>query len=868
MNSLINASTGLVGLDEVIDHLRLGDNVVWKLDSIEEYKQFVIPFVENALAEQKNVVYMRFADHDSLVVGYEGVKVYELDAHLGFETFSTKIHDIITHEGEETYYVFDCLSDLLSAWATDLMIGNFFMITCPYLYDLKTISYFSIFRNSHSYRTIARIRETTQLLLDVYRYEGNVYLHPLKVLNRYTSNMFLPHIWERNKFIPITNSVDTARMFAGIPKRGLSKSKRNLDYWDRLFMKASEILHRLKLLDKEAVSEQSMIVEQLCKLMIGRDDRILELANKYFSLEDLLTIKSRLIGSGYIGGKAVGMLLARNILLQDKSINWHQYLEPHDSFYIGSDVFYTFLVENGWWRNRMEQKKPEGYFTVAAKLKDKILNGIFPDQIEEQFKEMLEFFGQSPIIVRSSSLLEDNFGNAFAGKYDSVFCVNQGTPAQRYQQFINAVRTVYASTMNEDALTYRKKRGLDRNDEQMALLVQRVSGTYHKHYFFPALAGVGNSYNTYVWNNNLDPKAGMLRLVFGLGTRAVDRVEGDYPRIIAMDAPKLRPHAGLEDIRKYSQNKVDLLDTRTNNLSTAALNKLMGEKLGIKMGLFGILDHETNKRIKELNIKDQEAWIITFDKLISDTSFINLMKKMMSTLEDKYDYSVDIEFTVNFDKKNNLHINLVQCRPLQTKGLGKQVNLPQNTNQNNIILQSVGNFMGGSISRSINKIIFIDPQKYSKMNNSKKYELARIVGKLNKQIQDKESDSVMLLGPGRWGSSTPSLGVPVSFSEISNISILGEIAFESAGMIPELSFGTHFFQDLVETDIFYIAIFPEKEDVYFNKKWLDNKKNILNEILPDYGNYNDVLKVYNVNENEVEVISDIVSQKVICYIKS
>ena len=142
--------------------------------------------------------------------------------------------------------------------------------------------------------------------------------------------------------------------------------------------------------------------------------------------------------------------------------------------------------------------------------------------------------GQSPIIVCSSSLLEDNFGNAFAGKYESVFCANQGTPEERYECFEQAVRTVYASTMNEDALEYRINRGLFDMDEQMAILVQRVSGDQYSEGFFPHLAGVGNSSNLYVWDKNIDMDAGMLRLVFGLGTRAVDRTASDYAKLYAL----------------------------------------------------------------------------------------------------------------------------------------------------------------------------------------------------------------------------------------------------------------------------------------------------------------------------------------------
>ena len=123
-------------------------------------------------------------------------------------------------------------------------------------------------------------------------------------------------------------------------------------------------------------------------------------------------------------------------------------------------------------------------------MKEALLSGEFPSNIQEQFRTLLEYYGQSPVIVRSSSFLEDGFGNAFAGKYESVFCVNQGTPDERLHAFEDAVRTVYASTMDISALEYRKIQGLDHHDEQMAVLVQRVSGSYHGSYFFPSAAGM------------------------------------------------------------------------------------------------------------------------------------------------------------------------------------------------------------------------------------------------------------------------------------------------------------------------------------------------------------------------------------------
>ncbi|TFG37976.1 MAG: GAF domain-containing protein, partial [Syntrophobacterales bacterium] len=709
-------STGHEFLDNIINGLRIGDNVVWQVDNLDDYRYVAQLFVKKALKDKKKVVYIRFADHKPLVKPEQEVVTYQLNPASGFETFSTEVYNIITKDGVGTCYVFDCLSNLLSEWSTDLMVGNFFIITCPYLFELDTIAYFAVIRGSHSFQTIARIRETTQVLLDIYDDKGNIYIHPLKVWKRYSPTMFLPHKKEGNEYVPIIDSVDAAKLFSDMSKKKMQRGERTLDYWDKLFIEAESLLEK----PWESEKEEDMI-DRICRIMITREPRMSILVKDNFSLEDLLRIRERLIGTGFLGGKTGGMLLARKILELDKSSNWPEILEEHDSFYIGSDVFYTYLVQNNWWKLRMEQKTKGGYFKAARILRDKMKGGNFPDEVKEQFFRMLEYFGQSPIIGRSSSLLEDSFGNAFAGKYESIFLVNQGTPEERYTQFENAVRTIYASTMNEDALTYRMQRGLEGADEQMALLVQRVSGSHHKNYYFPDIAGVGISYNTFVWNKEMDSKAGMLRIVFGLGTRAVNRVEGDYPRIVALDLPLLKPHAGMEDTRKFSQRDVDLLDLVQNNLKTKSLLTLSGEGLDIKMDRIGVRDHETDQKIRELGIKGQQAWILTFDDFLSGTQFTDVMHKMLKKLETIYDYPVDIEFTANFTDEEGFKVNLVQCRPLQTQGEGKRVEIPKHVEKDKIFFQFEGNFFGGGIMESVDRIIYVDPAKYTKLSLQKKY---------------------------------------------------------------------------------------------------------------------------------------------------
>jgi len=863
MKSFSSVSTGIKGLDKVIGNLQTGDNVVLQVDSIEDYRNFVAPFVGEALRNNERVVYMRFARHEPLLEETRKIAVYKLNPDAGFESFSTQVHNIIRQEGRDVFYVFDSLSDLLLAWATDLMIGNFFVITCPYLFELNTVAYFAILRGRHSFKTVARIRETTQVLLDVYNVEGKTCVHPLKCWQRYSPTMFLPHIREDETFVPIMNSVDAARLFAVLSDRSSVDAERHLDYWDRIFLKARELSG-----SDAAAGERQELVDQLSRVMIGREKRMLALVKEFFTLEDLLEIKDRLIGTGFIGGKSVGMLLARNILRRDRDFDWQNHLELHDSYFIGSDVFYSYIVQNGWWKTLMAHKTREGYFESARELRSRMLSGSFPQEVKEQFHRMLEYFGQSPIIVRSSSLLEDAFGNAFAGKYESYFCVNQGTPERRYEIFEESVRRIFASTMNEDALTYRLQRGLDQHDEQMALLVQRVSGTYRKHYFFPEVAGVGLSYNPFVWKQGMDPRAGMLRIVFGMGTRAVNRVENDYPRIVALDAPLVKSHGGIRDARRFSQHDVDLLNLEDNRFHSLSLMQLIDEGIDARLDLIGVRDEETAERMRAAGRPGSDVWILTFDELLSRTDFTAVMSRMLKNLEAVYQYPVDIEFTANFNAEGRLQVNLLQCRPFQTKGQKSQVEIPERIPRKNVLVRQEGNFMGGSVSQALARLIYIDPKGYTKLTLSEKYDVARIVGRLNKLIDRREDTPTAIFGPGRWGTTTPAMGVPVTFSEINKIAVIAEIAYRDGSLIPDLSFGTHFFQDLVETDIFYMAIYPEKDGVVFNEGWLQGLPNRLLDLLPNEGRYEKVVRVYDVREKDLRLVSDVVNQKLICYAAS
>ena len=839
-------STGLQGFDQVIDRLRLGDNVVWQVDSLESYKRMVDPYVAQAVQDRRKIIYVRFGNREPLIESdFDAVHVCPVEAGRGFESFATEVHGLIEREGKRAFYVFDCLTDLLEVWHSDLMIGNFFKVTCPFLYDLETVAYFSLIRNAHTYSTIAGIRETTQLLLDLYHVNDKTYVHPLKVWQRYSPTMFFPHLIQGQKAVGITSSSEAAELFSSI-----HRGAEIMDYWDLTFNKARQML--------DYPPEQQQPAKQLLmSMLIGNETRMSALCDRYFSLEDILKIASREVGTGYIGGKSVGMLLARKILETEEDGQLAALLEPHDSYYLGSDIFYTYIVQNGWWELRTKQKTKEGYYKYAPELKEKMLRGKFPANIREKFIGMLEYFGQSPIIVRSSSLLEDNFGNAFAGKYESVFCVNQGTPEERYEAFEKAVRTVYASMMDTDALNYRMTRGLFDRDEQMAVLVQRVSGDYYERYFFPHAAGVGNSSNLYVWDKNMDMSAGMLRLVFGLGTRAVDRTVGDYAKIVSLDNPMRAPLADYQELKKFSQSEVDVLSLSENIITARKLEEILSLDIKVDKELFAHPDYDAVSRLRDLGYNNLPTpWILDFKKILKETRFPMYMRKILELLSKTYDYPVDIEFTVNFFH-DGFRVNLLQCRPLQTRGLGKAVRMPK-LEDGNCFFCSKGRFMGGNVRLPVDYVVYVQIKPYLELKEQEKYSVARQIGFLNTILKGK---NVMLVGPGRWGTSTPSLGVPVNFSELCFTSVLCEVASTAEGFMPELSYGSHFFQDIVESGIFYVALFDGEEDVVFHSERILEQKNLLETFLTD----SHLAHVIHVVQTQgLEIYSDIVTQTVIC----
>jgi pyruvate,water dikinase len=863
--------SGLEQLDVVLHGLRLGDNVVWQVDDLEDYIYFARPLARRGIADGYRCVYVRFAPHEPILEPGDGLEILEIDPRPGFDSFSSAVHRIIAERGPETFYVFDNLSALAVEWATDELLANFFQVTCPFLLELRTVAYFALTRGQHGFSAVARVRETTQVLINVYRVEGRMYVHPLKVLDRYSPQMFLPHAVGEDRWEPLFSSVDAAQVTAVAGDGPLPVEIASCAPWDAVYGRL--VQHRRAQPPSPATSaEVSALKQEFSRMLIGENPGHTRLADRYLALEDLFRIRDRLVGSGRIGGKAAGMLLARRVLLEDgNTLPFSSILEDHDSFYIGSDVFFTYLVDNDLFRLRLQLVSDPAFTHEAfAGVEKLFLAGSFPPAILEQFRTVVDHYGQAPLIVRSSSLLEDSFGSAFAGKYRSEFCANQGSPQERLEAFLRAVKLVYASALNPDVLSYRRRRGLDESDEQMAILVQRVSGRLYHRLFFPPLAGVALSRNLYVWTDRIDPSRGIIRLVFGLGTRAVERVGHDYPRMIPVSHPDLRPEIGMK-VAKYSQQMVDVIDLDSNRLTTLPFSQVVAtpDYPRLELLVSEARDEHVYEPVGDRIAVPPSQLVLTFNNLVRQTDLVPVIGGMLAKLEEVHGHPVEIEFTASVDQDGQVRVNLLQCRPMWTETLSARVHLPPDLPEEDVLITSA-RFIGAGVADDIRYAVYVDPAAYATANPEEKRSIGGLVGAINATLRAAGSQQ-LLIGPGRFGSSNPDLGVSLSYADIDNTAVLVETPLQDSGQAPEVSYGTHFFQDLVEERMVYLALDPDDEASSFRRAFFERSPSCLSELVPEAGPLGRVVRLVDVQAvtegGAIRAVADPRQRRAVCYLQ-
>ncbi len=629
----------------------------------------------------------------------------------------------------------------------------------------------------------------------------------------------------------------------------LSKVLENMGSSFQDINNAIERYHHLapQMLELSEVRDKSLRVAMIRRILTDQSDYI-NIAKKYADIGSFNDVMERTIyptGShGKLGGKSAGLFLAHQIIKKHRSdFESFSKIKIPKTWYITSDGLLSFMDYNNL-EEVMEQKyKDVGqvrqeYPYIIQLFK----NSSFPPEIMKGLLTALDDFGEVPLIVRSSSLLEDRIGTAFAGKYKSLFIANQGTKEKRLFELTDAITEIYASVFGPDPIDYRAENDLLDYHEEMGIMIQQVVGTKVGDYFLPVFAGVGFNRNEFRWSPRIKREDGLLRLVPGLGTRAVDRMSNDYPILIAPGQPQLKVNVTIDEVIRYAPKYVDVINLKSGMFETITFEELKksGKEYPMIHHVVSRVTQDFLQQVSPMGIDfNNDFLVVTFDGLVNRTGFVEQIKDVIQVLSKEYKSPVDIEFA--HDGKD---LYLLQCR-VQSSGIEyKPATIPANVPSDKVIF-SANKYISNGFVSGITHIVYVDPNKYCDLPDYETLkEVGKAVGRLNKILPKHQ---FILMGPGRWGSRGDiKLGVSVTYSEINNTAMLIEIARKTKDYTPDLSFGTHFFQDLVEANIRYLPLYPDDAGVIFNEEFLLGAENILTGFLPDTKKLESVLCVIDV----------------------
>ena len=575
----------------------------------------------------------------------------------------------------------------------------------------------------------------------------------------------------------------------------------------------------------------------------------INIAKKYVDLEDFFDLIERIVfpsdSHGKLGGKSAGLFIASRILKQaSRRVKAIGVVKKPRTWYITSDSIIAFLQYNNL-EEVIEQKYKdiEEIRQEYPHLVQVFKNSTFPPEIVKGLSVVLDDFGEIPLIVRSSSLLEDRLGTAFAGKYKSLFLANQGDKKHRLEALLEAVAEVYASIFSPDPIQYRAERGLLDFNEEMGIMIQAVVGKQVGKYFFPAFAGVAFSRNEFRWSSRIRREDGLLRLVPGLGTRAVDRLSDDYPTLVSPGQPNLRVNISLDEVIRYSPRKMDVIDLEKNCFVTKGIKEIITEIGASYPALSQLISIYSDGILQPpmglVTDFERNDVVVTFDGLISKTPFMQQVGAILKTLESALGVPVDVEFA-----SDGTDFFLLQCRPQSQSAQESAVEIPTGVPDESILFTAKKYIPNGRVT-DITHIVYVEPDRYGEIAElSDLVSVGQAVGRLNKLLPRRK---FILMGPGRWGSRGDiKLGVRVTYSEINNAAMIIEVARKKGNYVPDVSFGTHFFQDLVESGIRYLPLYPDDPGVKFNDSFLRSAPNRLPDLLPEFAGLADTLRVIDV----------------------
>jgi hypothetical protein len=572
------------------------------------------------------------------------------------------------------------------------------------------------------------------------------------------------------------------------------------------------------------LAEKIQKTEQEIKKSAELRKRLIDLLEEYkyaqtqasitpFERTSLIThLEISRIGKGALGGKARGLSflakLVSKYISEDMFPNLH--ITIPRTLVISTDIFESFLAQNSL--------PTEELFTLPdERIALKFMSANLPATVLGDLRSFITNT-RKPLVVRSSGVLEDSLLQSFAGIYDSILLPNESWETDfRFQDVCNAVKYVYASTFFEKARTYIKSTPKNIGDEKMAVIIQEVVGRKHETYFYPAISGVAKSYNYYP-SGGCTQEDGIVYLALGLGKAIVD---GGSTFGFCPERPTVPLFGTPKDFMRYSQRKFYALNLKSMYRIVERNEETSYSILGVDDARrHGMLDMIASTYVRQDDslypgVYEEGSLVIDFGPITQYNAIplANALKLLLRISEITLGYPVEIEFAVNIGKAESEMAELVilQIRSMVPPGRTSDVVI-SDYNENTDICYSE-NALGNGILGTIQDIIYVKPS--FDMSNSA--QLVSQLRSLNTKLME-EKKPYMLIGPGRWGSADPWLGIPVIWSDIAGVKVIVETPFKERAIDP--SQGSHFFHDLISSQVGYIIT---KEDIgNINMEWLEN----------------------------------------------
>jgi len=582
----------------------------------------------------------------------------------------------------------------------------------------------------------------------------------------------------------------------------------------------------------------------LIEAILSNRSNYINVAKDHVSIEDLYHLLRKVIFSkeshGKLGGKCSGFILASHMLKAEGNAAAASSIHVPRTWYLTSDMMLEFIHYNNM-DEIVEQKykEIERVRVEYPHVVDMFRQTVFPQEMINGLSMVIDDFGEIPLIVRSSSLLEDRTELPFSGKYKSIFLANQGSREERLQRLLHAVAEVYASNFGPEPIDYRSEHGLIEFSEQLGIMIQEVVGKRIGPYFFPLCSGKAFSRNELSTLLEIEQSDGIVRMIPGLGGEKRDRVNREHSVLLLPGRPTSRINGDTEYCVSHAPKNIKVLNLETKRVETLELRELMSNCGNAVEDAKMILSVYSDENLQPLS-DDQSTpagakLVATFDGLITSSPFVLQIQTMLKILEEKFGTPVEVEFA-----SNGREIYLLQCRIKSSRHKARPAPIPKGVSADNLLF-STGRCHTNGWIRNITHIVFIKRTVFESMNVPKREAVIEAIAKLNRVLPKKQY--AFIRPAQRAGIGDESHSMDLNCSDIQNAAVLVELLERESGENPEKSRRVHFLQEIVESGIRYVPVVQEEDKKCLNERFLLRSENILADLIPECESLVDALIV-------------------------